>query len=304
MNTEPTAEMQAIIQQMQEDASGQPDWLMLPAPEGRALSLENNRRWNVDLPPMEVEETTLDGLPARILTPSNDEGTGAILDVHGGGFAFCSQLTHERSARMLALAAAAPVVTFDYRLAPEDPFPAGLEDTRRAWHAFAAHYPDRFRAIAGDSAGANLSMAAMLAGLDPMPDCALLFYGVFDADFQSPSYRLFADAPLLTRAKMIRYFDWYVPDEGRSDPRVSPLQASDEALKNLPPIYLNAAGIDPLRSDAERMAERLKSLGRNDVFDLYEGVIHGFMQMTAFLADARKAHEDAGAAFRNFSRKT
>lgn len=298
MRTEPTPAMKAIIDRLAIEDADVPDWLTLPAAEGRAQSERNNARWNVDLPAMEMREETLAGLPARTLVPPNDAGNGAILFVHGGGFAFCSQKTHERSARCLALASAAPVVTFDYRLAPENPFPAGLDDVRSAWAAFAPRYEGRTRAIAGDSAGANLSMTAMLAGLTPMPDCAILFYGVFDSDFESPSYRIFADAPGLTRAKMLRFFEWYVAPEKYADPLVSPLQASDAALKALPPLYLNAAGIDPLRSDAERMAERLASLGRADTFDVYEGVQHGFLQMTVELPEARQAHEDAGAFFR------
>ncbi len=298
MRTEPTPDMRKIIDRLAVEDAGVPDWVDLPAAEGRAMSLRNNARWNIEMPEMAVSEGTLAGLPARTLVPPNDAGKGAILYVHGGGFAFCSQDTHQRSARCLALAAAAPVVTFDYRLAPEDPFPAGLEDVRSAFAAFAPAYEGRVLAIGGDSAGANLAMTAMLAGLSPSPDCALLFYGVFDCDFASPSYELFANASGLTRARMIRYFEWYAPREKYEDPLVSPLRASDAALKALPPLYLSAAGIDPLRSDAERMAERLASLGRDDTFDLYEGVLHGFMQMTVALPEARQAHEDAGAFFR------
>jgi len=301
MNTEMTPEMQAIVARTKAEDADLVDWLELPPAEGRAQSFHVNERWNVDLPEMEAVDGTLAGLPARTLTPPNDAGKGAILFVHGGGFAFCSQDTHQRSARSLALAAAAPVVTFDYRLAPEHPFPVPLEDTRSAWADFAPRYPGRTLGIAGDSAGANLSLTAMLAGLTPMPDTALLFYGVFGADFESPSYRVFAETSGLTRAKMIRFFDWYVPESERDNPLVSPLCASDEALKALPPLYLNAAGIDPLLSDAERLSARLKSLGRDDPFDLYEGVLHGFMQMTVALPVAREAHQAAGAFFQKIA---
>lgn len=302
MKTDITPDMQAIIDRLTVEDAGQPDWVNLPAADGRAMSERNNVRWNVDLPEMAVEEGTLAGLPSRTLTPPNDAGTGAILFVHGGGFAFCSQDTHQRCARTLAIAAAAPVVTFDYRLAPEHPFPAGLDDVRAAWAEFAPRYAGRTLGIGGDSAGANLSITAMLAGLSPTPDCGLLFYGVFGSDFETESYRVFAETSGLTRARMIRFFDWYAPQEERANPLVTPLNASDDALRALPPLYLNAAGIDPLLSDAEMMAERLRAVGRNDRYDLYEGVLHGFMQMTVALPAARQAQEDAGAYFRTISK--
>jgi acetyl esterase len=210
--------------------------------------------------------------------------------------------THERAARLLAIEARAPVVTFDFRLAPEHPYPEGLEDCLAAWHSFGSIFPDRRLAMAGDSAGANLAVAAMLrlqTERGRAPDAGLLFYGVYDDDFDSPSYRLHADGPGLTRAKMRRYWDWYQPVRARrSDPLVSPLKASDQALSALPPLYLNAAGIDPLRSDSERFHARLSSLGRRDSLRIFGGVVHGFMQMSSVLADALTATKEAGEAFR------
>ncbi len=96
----------------------------------------------------------------------------------------------------------------DFRLAPEHPYPQGLEDCLAAWPAFAAVFPGRRLAMAGDSAGANLAVATMLrlqAQVAPAPDVGLLFYGVYDDDFESPSYRQHAEGPGLTRAKMRRY---------------------------------------------------------------------------------------------------
>jgi len=146
------------------------------------------------------------GVAGRVLVPTNDEGKGAILYFHGGGWAFCSMKTHERAARLLAIEARAPVA--DFRLAPEHPYPQGLEDCLAAWPAFAAVFPGRRLAMAGDSAGANLAVATMLrlqAQVAPAPDVGLLFYGVYDDDFESPSYRQHAEGPGLTRAKMRRY---------------------------------------------------------------------------------------------------
>lgn len=299
-----TPPMRAIVERLLHEDAGLPDPTTLPSAEGRALAERTNRRWNVDPPAMAAAKDVVlaPGVPGRVLVPANDEGRGAILFFHGGGWAFCNMKSHERAARLLAIAARAPVVTFDYRLAPEHPFPQGLEDCLAAWPAFAALFPGRRLGMAGDSAGANLAVAAMLrlqADGRPMPDGGLLFYGVYDDDFDSPSYRRYADGPGLTRDKMRRYWDWYVPDPaGRSDPLISPLKATDTALRGLPPLFFIAAGVDPLRSDSERFHARLSGLGRADTLRVFEGVVHGFMQMSGALADAQTATQEAGAAFR------
>jgi len=299
-----TPEMQAVVERLLVEDAGLPDPTTLPSAEGRALAARTNRRWNVDLPAMaEARDVELvPDLAGRVLVPDNDGGEGAVLFFHGGGWAFCSMETHERAARLLAVAAGAPVVTFDYRLAPEHPYPEGLEDCLAAWRAFGAMFPGRRLAMAGDSAGANLAVATMLRlQTEPGPTAAagLLFYGVYDDDFDSPSYRLYADGPGLTRAKMQRYWNWYQPAPARrSDPLISPMRASDRALRALPPLYLNAAEVDPLRCDSERFHARLSALGRTDRLRIFEGVVHGFMQMSSVLADAQTATQEAGAAFR------
>jgi len=298
--------MRALLERLALEDAGKPDPTLLPPTEGRALAADANARWNRNLLPMAEERNLTLGpdLPARLLVPEIDEERGAILFVHGGGWSFCSKETHERSARLLAIAARAPVVTFDYRLAPEHPFPAGVEDCVAAWRAFAGMMPGRALGIAGDSAGANLAVATLLSESGShraLPQVALLFYGVYAADFDSPSYVAQADGPGLTRAKMMRYWDWYAPDKAkRADPLLSPQHASDSALRALPPLYLNAAGLDPLRSDTERFFHRLRTLGRTDTFHVFDGVVHGFMQMSEDLPEAREATSLAGAYFREF----
>lgn len=301
--TGPSHSMAAVIDRLSREDAGLGDpTLMLPQ-RARALAELTNARWNADLPGMAEARTVVHGgMPARWLVPENDRGGEAIFYVHGGGWALCSTMTHEGAARRLALACACPVLIFDYRLAPEAPFPEGLSDVLTAWRARDA---GRRWSIAGDSAGANLALAAMLAlineGAGPMPAAGLLFYGVYGADFDSPSYVRHADGPGLTRAKMRRYWDWYAPDSSRGDPLVAPLAACDEVLAALPPLYLNAAGLDPLLSDTERLVERLRGLDRTDIHDLIPGVVHGFMQMGNALPEARDAFRRAGAAFQKIT---
>ena len=308
-SSRPTAQMAAILDRLAVEDAGLPDPTTLAAGLGRAQAARSNMRWNRDLPAMAaVREVHVSGAEAsvacRILVPKGSP-IGTILFIHGGGWAFCDMNSHERAARLLAIEAQANVVMCDYRLSPENPFPAGLNDCVTVWRQLSAGEGvfaglERPMAISGDSAGANLAMALMLTpGIVP-PDFALLFYGVYDADFDTASYLEWSDGPGLTRGKMMRYWDWYAPQVQRTDPRVAPYHASDVALRALPPLYLNAAEIDPLRSDTERLYARLTGLGRADRFRLHGGVVHGFMQMSLELEEARSALADAGAVFKAF----
>lgn len=305
----PSSDMMKILDRLAVEDAGLADPTLLAPEEGRAQAAASNERWRVDLPEMaRVEDVSIAGpagdIACRILTP---KGTphGTILFIHGGGWAFCSMDTHDRCARLLAIEAQATIVLCDYRLAPENPYPAGLDDCRAVWAALSgglepfANQSGPF-AISGDSAGANLAMALMLED-GPQPDCGLLFYGVYGADFDTASYRECVNGPGLSREKMMRYWDWYAPAKVRNHPQVTALSASDEVLKKLPRLYLNAAEIDPLRSDSQLIFSRLSGLGREDKFRLHGGVVHGFMQMTNVLEEARIAVADAGAAFRTFT---
>ncbi|SDX08897.1 alpha/beta hydrolase [Roseicitreum antarcticum] len=302
MNT-PTDTMRDVLARLAKEDRDLADPTTLEPQQGRTLALLTNLRWNDDLPGMAEARTVMHagGLPARWVVPSNDNGRDAILHVHGGGWAFCSPSTHEGAARRLAVACGCPVLTFDYRKSPEHPWPAGLDDVAEAWHG---RDPSRRWSMAGDSAGANLALCAMLRliaeGAD-LPAQALLFYGVYAADFQTASYVENSDGPGLTRAKMQRYWDWYAPQEVRADPEVAPLLADDAALAALPPLYLNAATLDPLLSDSENLVARLRALGRDDPFDRFDGVVHGFMQMGLALPEAREAFARAGKVFRGRS---
>lgn len=299
-------EMRAVLDRLATEDGPQPDPTLLPPAEGRAVAEASNRRWNREGPVMarELIVETADGRRAYVYIPKGDSGVQAILYIHGGGWSYCSAATHDGAARWLADAAGAPVVTFDYRLAPEHRYPAGLEDCLSVWAGREGILPGRIWSVSGDSAGANLAMAMMLRldGRD-LPQSGLLFYGVYDADFDSPSYRAIAEGPGLTHDKMRRYWDFYTgPDADRlADPCLTPANAPDAALAALPPLYLNAAEIDPLCSDSEKLAARLHALGREDRFDLIAGVVHGFMQMSLWLPQSIDAYRRAGDAFRDIT---
>ncbi len=293
-----------------------PDPTTLPPAQGRLQADTVNARWNRDLPPMErVQEVWIEADAAlgsarcrlRVLMPAG-AGPGAILYSHGGGFAFGTPETHERCARLLALAAGMSVVLPDYRLAPEHPFPAGLRDVVASLRALrAGRLPVSGGGpviVAGDSAGANLSLSAILheqAVGEKLPDGALLFYGNFGADFTTDSYQRFAEGPGLTTARMQRYLAWYAKGRDLShEPLACPLAASDGALSALPPLSLVAAGADPLLSDTLALHARLTVLGRSDPLTVVPGVVHGFLQQTLVLEAARETLRNAGAAARSF----
>lgn len=316
LNRELQPEMQELLEKLAVELSAAPDPMTLPPAEGRAQTEKNNKRWNVNLPRMhDVRSISVAAdasvgsteTPLLILEPENQQ-PGTILFIHGGGFAFCSPSTHERFARVLAEKTRMTVALPDYRLAPENPFPAGLHDVIGTLRALLGGQIDGLSGpiyIAGDSAGANLSLAAMLSEAEKnrsLPQGALLFYGNYAMDFETPSYQVFRNGPGLTTDKMKRYWGWYAASNDiASNPFACPLQADDAALERLPPLYLTAAGIDPLYSDTVLLHERLLKIGRKDEFSITQGVVHGFLQYTNELAAAGEALEDAAQALRRMA---
>ncbi len=308
-------EMEAVWQWLAEEDGGVPNWLTLPAVEARALQNRLTERWNREQPDVaSVAPLTLPGVPpvpAELVTPF-DAQPGCILFIHGGGWAFGTLGTYARLTRLLARETRTRVLSVDYRLAPEHPFPAPFDDALTAWRALVERAGDPgFEgplAVAGDSAGANLALAVALheiAANRRRPDNALLFYGAYEAGVDSPSALRFAEGYGLTRAGMARFWDWYAPPGGptdRGDPRVSPLRAADTALARLPPVFLNAAGLDPLLSDTVALGRRLEAAGITHQLHVHEGVHHGFMQMSLKLPEAQAAIRRAAAFFGEHAR--
>ena len=312
-----SGEMQALWQWIVAEDAKDPDTSrLLTAQEGRALSARLNRRWNVDMPEMaQIEKLNLPGLggapsiAAEMIVPHAAK-PGCILFVHGGGWAYCDLASHQRAMRLLAQEAGVRVLGIDYRLAPEHPFPAPLEDVLAGWRWLVAEAGRnealaRPLAIAGDSAGANLALSAIMRENElgrPIPHAGMLFYGVFSADLESPSYQRFSTGYGLTQEQMGRFWDWYVPgvgpDSSRFDPVVNQVAASESVLGRLPPLFLNAAGLDVLLCDTLAFAARLDAAGAVHELVIHEGVHHGFMQFSARLEEARRAFRLAGEYFR------
>ncbi|MDB4992974.1 MAG: Alpha/beta hydrolase fold-3 domain protein [Myxococcaceae bacterium] len=238
------------------------------------------------------------------LEPAEADGGAAMLVFfHGGGFVFGDLDTHDVPCRVLCRHTGAHVLAIDYRLAPEDPFPAGVLDARAAlaWaHAHARDFgvdPARI-GVCGDSAGANLSaVVAQVAARDggPAPACQILFYPAIDRTSHYPSLELFADGFYLTRASIDWFHGQYVGTVPREpDARVNPLLAED--LSGLAPTLLVTAGFDPLRDEGEAYARALAARGNAVTVRRFGSLVHGFLNMVGVSPACRDAViEIAGA---------
>ena len=250
----------------------------------------------------EIRAVDADGVPARLYRPSDDPGLGLFVYFHGGGWVIGDLDTHDHVARGLAVESGHAVLSVGYRLAPEHPFSAPLDDavTATRWaHAQAGSLgcdPDRL-AIGGDSAGGNLAAVVTQLAIVPLR-FQLLVYPVTDARCGSASYEEFRDGPLLTAAGMHWFIDHYLSggDGSAGDPRVSPLLADDAALARTPPALVITPELDPLRDEGEAYAERLESLGVRTSRLRYDGVFHGFFTFAAALDAGRDAVTAAGKA--------
>jgi acetyl esterase len=244
-------------------------------------------------------------IPARLYRPGDlPEGSPLLLFFHGGGFVIGDIDSHDHLCRFLARNAGVRVLSVGYRLAPEDPFPAAVDDCLTAFKWAAAEATSlgadpKLIAIGGDSAGGNLAVVtALQAGSgNPRPVFLLLLYPTVDATVRRRSRELFGNGYFLTDTGMDWFMERYVPDPAtRTDPRVSPLLAED--LSTLPPTYIATAGFDPLRDEGELFARRVAEAGVPVVLRRHEGLFHGFASMTGIGRTFKEATLEAASALR------
>ncbi|MBM6595150.1 alpha/beta hydrolase [Microvirga pudoricolor] len=290
-------DMQVILDRMR--AGPQTDFKTLPIDVARRQSDAGTIPWSEGAPAMAADELAIGSgahrMRARLYRPGPGTIRSLILYVHGGGWTFGSIDTHDGTMRNLAAEAGLPVLGIDYRLAPEHPFPAPLDDVLAALAfvengGLGASLQARDIALAGDSAGANLALAALLARRDsglPMPASAALFYGCYAPDFSTASHAAFGGGDyLLTSVNMRWYWTNFLGPEG--DDAASLATPVRHDLSGLPPLYLSAAGLDPLRDDTLQLAEKLAASGISFRCDHVPGVVHGCLRMTRELSAARK----------------
>lgn len=245
------------------------------------------------------DKTVLSGprpVRVRIYRPLSDRPLAALVYAHGGGWVIGSIETHDSFTAALARDASCIVVSVDYARAPEHPFPAALEDYRAVveWlfdHGSEIGADTSSIVVGGDSAGGNLAAATALAlrGGSRRLAGQLLIYPCVDVDFKRPSFISEAQAPFMTAAEMIWFWDQYCPDpESRADPLAVPWSAGD--LADLPPAFVVVAEHDCLRDEGAAYAERLRAAGNEVLFRPGQGLIHGFVRARDICAAAGAEH--------------
>ncbi len=230
------------------------------------------------------------------------EALPALIYYHGGGYVIGNIETHDSTCRRLANKSRCRVISIDYRLAPEHPFPAPVDDGLAAYRHIrdqAATFgvdPKRI-AVGGDSAGGNLAAVVCQTCKqtgETAPAFQMLIYPATDFSRQSQSRRSLAEGYFLTRT-MVDWFNAnYLPaGTDLADVRLSPLLAAD--FSGLPPAFVLTAGYDPLRDEGRAYADELINAGVKTTYVNYPGTIHGFFSMTRFLRQGLMANDEAAA---------
>jgi acetyl esterase len=265
-------------------------------------------------PELRVENRSIDGpagpMNIRIYWPPTDHATPpVVVFFHGGGFVLGDLDTHDGTCRQHAVGASAVVVSVEYRLAPEHPYPAAVEDAWAATQWVAEHGSeigaDASRlAVAGDSAGGTISAVIAQRARDhadqggPKLLFQLLWYPATLWDPSLPSFADNADAPVLDRAAVAAFTRWYAGEIDLSNPPAGMAPGRAENLAGLPPAYIAVAGHDPLRDDGIRYGELLAAAGVPVEVDNAETLVHGYVGYAGVVPAATAALDRGLAALR------
>lgn len=269
-------------------------------PKLEDMEIEQGRRYAAEglsafdqapLPMAQVIDTQVEKIPVRVYVP-NDAGPDWLVYFHGGGGAIGSIASSDASTRYLADRTRCTVASVQYRLGPEDPHPAAIEDSFTAYQGLLARVPAGAKvAVGGDSFGGFLS-----AWVDHLarerrvrqPDAQLLIYPVVDLTLTSPSIDRLAEGYLLTKRLVHWFRDHYL---GHQDPKsASPWFWTD--LRGSAPAIIVTAGFDPLVDEGIAWAQRLREAGVRVVHRNHESLIHGFISMTGAVTAARAAVDE------------
>lgn len=289
--------LEPITQQFVDSLVETPIHPLTPAEARAALTRVQSIR--VGKPSASIEDTTFPVGPTgsvriRIIRPLNGtEALPAVMHFHGGGWIMGDPETHDRLAREIAAGIPAAVVFVDYDRAPEVQYPIAIEQAYAAFK-YVADNPEALNvdatrlAVMGDGAGANMAAAVTLLAKErrgPKIDHQVLLYPIMDANFDTASYKQFADGPWLTKAAMQWYWDAYLPDPSRrGEITAAPLNASIHQLRDLPEALVIVAENDVLRDEGEAYARKLSDAGVRVTSVRHNGTIHDFVLLNA-LAD-------------------
>jgi len=238
-----------------------------------------------------------DGVPAEWISMGGVREDRIVLYFHGSGFIMGSVKTHRALTAHISRAAEARVLSVDYRLAPEHPFPAAVEDgtTAYRWLLTNGFSPEQI-AVAGDSAGGALAVATMLMlkeSAAELPVAGVCMSPVFDCALTGESLetKAFVD-PMLKRDDLAFMFENYLGPTDPKTPAASPLYGD---LTGLPPILIQAGSDEVLLDDSRRFAERAKEMGVTIELDIWEGMTHVWQMGAGFVPEAQKAVKEIGS---------
>ena len=283
-----------------------PSWDQIPPDESRRIFAGMTDLFGVGPQLPQVFEYKIhDRIPVRVYHCNKSELRPVIMYFHGGGWVLGNLETHDALCRRIALATQCHVIAVDYRLAPEHPFPAAINDSYEATQ-YVAHHPEIFRlrpgnlAVAGDSAGGNLAAAVCLKSRDeqgPKISLQLLIYPIIDHSFETSSYLDFAEGFGLTRNTMKWFFRQYVPDPlPAENAYLTPARAT--SLKDLPEAHIITAEYDVLRDEGECYATKLATAGVRSTCKRYDGMLHGFIHFNHAYDDGLQAIADLSTIVR------
>jgi acetyl esterase len=229
-------------------------------------------------------------IAARLYEPAGADAT--IVWLHGGGWVIADLESHDAMCRLLANHSGCAVVSVDYRLAPEHPFPTPLDDCWEALQWVSRERGDAPLIVGGDSAGGNMAAVCAVRARDrggPALALQVLIYPVTDLDLQTASYREFGGGDyFLSSAEMAWFADHYVPDPARrADPEVSPLRTLN--LAGVAPAIVLTAEYDPLRDEGLAYAARLREAGVPVTVHEYDGMIHAFFSFVSIFERGNEA---------------
>ena len=252
-------------------------------------------------PPMaadiRAEQYLLGGVPAQTLTPPESDADRLVLFLHGGGYTYGSYLSHQGMAAEVARAARCKCVQPNYRLSPENPYPAGVEDVRAAYEALLAEgWAPKKIAFVGDSAGAGMAMSALLALKEagrPLPGAAVCISPWVDLESNGESFRTHQSIdPMIDRELCLRLAKDYCRDIEPSSPRVSAIHGD---LAGLPPMLVQVGEREVLLSDAETLADRARAASVDVMFEKWPQMVHVWHLYFHMLGKGREAIARVGA---------
>ncbi|MEC0227184.1 alpha/beta hydrolase [Paenibacillus alba] len=294
--------LEAAAQKFADD-NAKPPFLFDLGPEKGRETVDKVQSEPVHKEPVDIEDFTIKEGPigpvsVRVLRPKNaPDPLPVILYIHGAGWVFGNEHTHDRLIRELAVGSQSAVVFPNYSLSPEAKYPTALEEIYAVLQWVAENSRDQgFDAeritIAGDSVGGNMAAAITLIAKErkgPAIRKQLLFYPVTDASFETDSYEQFATGYFLRRDAMQWFWDQYTADlRERAEITASPLRATLEQLSSLPPALIITGEADVLRDEGEAYANKLREAGVPVTAVRFQGIIHDFVMLNA-LADTAAA---------------